>query len=878
MVPSRRVLYASCAVVGLVAAGGGGWVLADDFVISTPVTTTNGGNTVDGNDTITVTGTGSVTTAGTDGLFATGNDNTITNSGSVTTSGVNLDGIYAEDGNTITNSGSVTTSGSNVDGIYAEDGNTITNSGSVTTSGSNAEGIVAIGNNTITNSGSVTTLGPNSEGIYAEAGITMITNSGSVTTSGDSSYGIYAEDGATITNSGSVTTSDEFSAGIVGRDGNTITNSGSVTTSGDNSEGIDADDGNTITNSGTVTTSGDSSEGIDADGNNTITNSGSVTTSGDSSEGIDANDNNTITNSGSVTTLGDSSYGIYAEDGNTITNSGSVTASGNNSGGIRVINNNTITSSGSVTTSEDDSQGLRVFNNNTITNSGSVTTSGDDSEGIFAGDNNTITNSGSVTTSGESSEGIDADDNNTITNSGIVTTSGETAYGIFVFDNNTITNSGKVVSAQAQSFELNSNNTLILNAPSFIGGEIDLGTNTTVNIVSGPSHSILWDLSTGTMDGGAPTLSGPVPIFYNAATQQVATFDPTALSGSANALGDMTGNLSALMRQRLSASQAGGGEEADASFVSAYAASPEQSGNAAIDRIATAFQDSLGADTGWWVSGFGSYADYDGNAAALDHGFDHVGVAAGYDWQHSADLTLGAMVGYGMGSFDADSRFANAFDNSADGAFAAFYGRADFAHSMFVDFALSGGLLSHSDTRFVNDNLAPLGVSSASADYDSWWLAPEMTLGMAFSDVMGSRWSYIPSASLRYAMQSVDGYTETGPSAANATVSAHDIAVLETRLELAARRDFELATLSGHVVGRLGWQHRAAMGDDAVAITMIGQNNSVSTSTQDASAAYLGLDASMDIGDTASLALGAEYRLGDSVQAMRGMATLTIAF
>jgi hypothetical protein len=60
MVPSRRVLYASCAVVGLVAAGGGGWVLADDFVISTPVTTTNGGNTLGNGDSITITETGSI--------------------------------------------------------------------------------------------------------------------------------------------------------------------------------------------------------------------------------------------------------------------------------------------------------------------------------------------------------------------------------------------------------------------------------------------------------------------------------------------------------------------------------------------------------------------------------------------------------------------------------------------------------------------------------------------------------------------------------------------------------------------------------------------------------------------------------------------------
>lgn len=624
----------------------------------------------------------------------------------------------------------------------------------------------------------------------------------------------------------------------------------------------------TTTNGGNVLGNGDSI---------TITETGSIAPPFNDA-GISSNAGDiTVTNRGIIVV--DDADGIFLNNDDNVLNFGSITTSGFASRGIQVNDDGRIFNYGAITTSGNSSSGILADSDNEITNSGTILTSGDNADGIFVDFRNTIVNSGTISTAGDGAEGVALSDTNTLTNTGSILTSGSGAAAILAGFDHTVTNSGRIVSAQSNAIFFNGvDNVLNLYAPSFLGGRVFLGLNATVSIVSGPSHSILWDLSSGNMNGGAPTLSGPVPIFYNSATRQVATFDPTALSGSANALGDMTGNLSALMRQRLSTSQSGGGDAADASFVSAYAASPEQSGNAAIDRIATAFQDSSGADTGWWVSGFGSYADYDGNAAALDHGFDHVGVAAGYDWQHSADLTLGAMVGYGRGSFDTDSRFANAFDNSADGAFAAIYGRADFAHSMFVDFAVSGGLLSHSDTRFVNDNLAPLGISSASADYDSWWLAPEMTLGMEFSDVLGSRWSYIPSASLRYAMQSVDGYTETGPSAANATVSAHDVAVLETRLELAARRDFAFAALSGQVVGRLGWQHRSAMGDGGVAITMIGQNNSVSTSDQDTSAAYLGLDASLDLGAAASLALGAEYRLGDSVQAMRGMATLTIAF
>lgn len=909
MVMSRRVLYASCAALALTAASGG-WALADDFVVDAPSNQTNDGNTLDGEDTITITQTGSVAPpAGDEAVLATGDAVTATNLGTITTSGNDAHGIELVNDSIATNAGTITTVGDGARGITVNQNSSVENSGLITTSGAFGDGIFLGANSTATNSGTITVSGDGAEGIRIEvvtggivintgtitttgddngsgeaAGIDVtsgntILNSGAIMTHGDDAEGIHGENDNEISNSGTITTSHEGSEAIQVRDGNVVINSGTVATAEDGAEAIQVVDDNEVTNTGTITTHGDRSEGIWADTDNVIRNSGTIATSGADAYGIFTDSQNIVVNSGAVTTSGVDAEGIFVDSGNTVTNSGTIMVHGVGSAGIYLDDNNVATNTGSITTYERISQGFDLQDSNTVTNSGTITTFGLNSEGILGDLLNVVTNSGAISTSGEMAHGISLFDTNTVTSTGTVTTSGMDAAAIRVVQNNSVTNFGRLVSVQFQSIALDGpNNTLNLHAPSFLGGQINLGTNATVNIFSGPSHSILWDLSTGTMNGGAPTLSGPVPIFYNAATQQVATFDPTALSASADALGDMSGNLSALMRQRLSTSQMGGGEEANPSFVSAYAASDENPGTEATDRIATAFADTTQAAIGWWVSGLGSFAEHEGTAATLDHTSDHVGFVAGYDWQHSTDLTLGVMAGYGMGSFDTDSRFASSFDNSANGVFAAFYGRSGFAHSMFVDFALSGGLLSHSDNRFVNDNLAPLGVSSASADYDSWWLAPELTLGMDFDDVMGSHWSLTPSAGVRYAMQSVDGYTETGPSAANATVDARNVAVLETRLELAARRDFAFAALSGQVVGRLGWQHRSAMGDGGVAITMIGQNNSVSTSDQDASAAYLGVDASLDLGDAASLALGAEYRLGDSVQAARGMATLTIAF
>jgi outer membrane autotransporter protein len=515
--------------------------------------------------------------------------------------------------------------------------------------------------------------------------------------------------------------------------------------------------------------------------------------------------------------------------------------------------------------------GFVVDGNDTITiiDSGSITPPAGDAGLRATGTNNVLDNQGGITTTGDNTFGINARDDNTITNSGSISTMGDGATGIRAGNGNAITNSGRVISAQAESFFLGGDNTLNLLAPSFIGGEINLGDNTTVNITSGPSHSILWDLSTGTMSGGMPNLSGPVPIFYNAATQQVATFDPTRFAGSANALADLTGNVSGLVRRRLTG-------PASSSATSSHAlqapVSTEQNANAR-QRMDYAFDgSSASAGTGMWISAFGSTSEYDGGDGALDQNFDHVGLAIGYDTDISADLTLGGLVGYGWGTFGADSRFVESFDSDAEGLFAAIYGQKRMGGDFngFIDFSLTAGALSHSDQRFVNDNLAPLGVSYAAASYNSWLIAPELRVG---ADLGEGEWTYTPSAQLRYGLQSIDGYTETGLSAANAQVGGRNIGVLEARAELAASRQLDF----GSFTTRVGYQHREATGDGNVSVTMIGQTQQVGYDANTGGGLYLGADASINLPGNMSLDLSTEAVLGDA-QTVRGTASLTSSF
>jgi len=530
---------------------------------------------------------------------------------------------------------------------------------------------------------------------------------------------------------------------------------------------------------------------------------------------LDGNDSLSVTASGSISTTGSSGLGISATGGaNTITNSGTISTTGADGDGI-----------------------YATGGTNTITNSGTISTTGDDGDGIIAtGGTNTISNSGTISTTGNYGDGIIATGGtNTISNSGTISTSGYSGYGIYATSGaNTITNSGKIVSAQSYAIYFSgSGNTLNLNIPSFLGGGVYLGSGTTVNVVSGASNSVLWS-ATGTLTG-SPSLSGPVPIFFNASTKKIATFDPTGFAGASDVLADTTGNVSKLVHSRL---------------------------------------DGLG--NSWWMSGFGSAAKYDGTTATLERDYRHVGMALGYDTKVSPDLTLGALIGYGRGNFTADSSYARSFDNESNGGFAGIYGQQRW-QDMFVNVALSAGFLEHTDARFVNDNSASLGVSGSSASYTSRWVSPQATVGMNVD--LGDGWTAIPAAHLRYAWQSVKGYSETGGGDANAQVGGRTVQMVETRPELGVRKTLQLSSVGPLTVdGRVGGLYRSALGDNTVLLTMIDQSTQVATEMRDRSAAFVGMALSLDLRNNVTFKLHGETVFGGGMRSFNGLAMLSAKF
>jgi len=120
--------------------------LAEDFVIEGVVNVENGGNVLDGGDSLTVTETGAISTVGTDAVNGT-NGNDVVIDGVISSSGANSYGISLVGGvNSVLNNGVINTNGANGRGIQIEGDGDITNTenGLIATNDNSATAIKAV--------------------------------------------------------------------------------------------------------------------------------------------------------------------------------------------------------------------------------------------------------------------------------------------------------------------------------------------------------------------------------------------------------------------------------------------------------------------------------------------------------------------------------------------------------------------------------------------------------------------------------------------------------------------------------------------------------------------------------------------------------------
>lgn len=645
-----------------------------------------------------------------------------------------------------------------------------------------------------------------------------------------------------------------------------------------------------IVDTDTVVTNGDAGNVLDGGDSLIVTESGSITVSGAGEIGIDATgpDNIIIVN-GQVLVVGPAAtYGILSNgDGAQITVNGTVSTGigANQALEVRgansvIVNNGTIHS--------DDSQAIYISTTaagSMLTNTGTILTTDSGNQAVVFYSSGIAINSGLIMSTGDFDEAVDMAEGGVLENTGIIRATGLNAEAVSVRDGAIVTNSGRIISEQGEAFAVSDgsedDDTINLLAPSFIGGIIDFGTRdeagtqTTVNIVTGPSHSILWDID-GVIGNGAPNFSGTVPWFYDAVTQTVATFDPTLLASETAALGDLTSLLSQVGLGALDGVRpetAPGGNSAlgylptDGRQGAALAIDQAVKGEVVARRMNRA-----------WATVFGGQMTHEGGDTTLDADIDHLGFAAGYMWQQSPGLTLSAMAGYAFGNAAADSRWSASFDHDTHTMFTGLHGEHQFDGSVLdggeLRFGLTAGYQWIDHNRLVNDNLAALGESWVTAEYGGFFITPELA---ASTDIaMANGITLTPSAGLRYAAQWLDGYSESGAvnSAANATVEARYVGVLEANAELEASRDFDFGT----VAARIGYLGRWNGGDDAAGITLNGIGQDVASGYQALNASYVGATFRNDISGSAFVEFDGSYLIGDTSEGYTGRLTIGSVF
>ena len=740
-------------------------VFADVFVIENDTTLTNGGFVVDGDDTVTLANGVTITVTGDNnqGIEGTGDNNEVISNGDISTNGLGADGILLRgEFLTITNTGTVQTSGNESQGVFAQSSDegdiTITNSGGITTFGlvSHAiEGDADEGSVTIVNSGSLWTTGNFAAGIDGEAdGAVTISNSGDIVTEGEGSNGIYARTftcqgrplpctDSVIENSGNISTSGERADGILNESagGNaTIINSGDITVSAFGSDAIEnrgpgfLDELATalVVNSGTLTVL-DPGSGIrpgygirqtgSGDVSAVVENNGDISVTGFQGRGIENSASEAtamVTNTANITVTGDRAYGIRngASRGNPselfggdsiVFNSGTISVIGDLGNGVEFRNSSGhayLTNLGMISTDGTSSRAIDsdVGEGNVIVeNSGTISTLGNSSGGADLytdlGDV-TVFNSGSIQTSGTSSTALYAESNDGgayLTNTGTIETTGDNSDAVEIGgDFATVTNRGTISATGSGGLAVRffgSNSHLDLRDGSVILGEVGFGDQSTANVTFGAGLTGVVD-TTSTYTGA-----------HSSATGVSFVVDDKIYGAD---LGDLAGldqvyfDYGRLVQNALDASLT-----SDAAFGS------------------TAFQD------GTWVRVFAENALSTGTSDGTAVNSTSVGSIFGRDLGQ-----IGWFAGAGLSMINASSRTGQ--DTDAQMLFGGVYGATESLN----EFSVMAGLVFNQATRTVADGGLPSGTDTASDEYLSFFVSP----ALMFDDVLGER----SSVRLRY--------------------------------------------------------------------------------------------------------------------------------
>ncbi|ORU89841.1 MAG: hypothetical protein A6F71_02435 [Cycloclasticus sp. symbiont of Poecilosclerida sp. M] len=521
----------------------------------------------------------------------------------------------------------------------------------------------------------------------------------------------------------------------------------------------------------------------------------------------------------------------------------------------------TITEGGSVTTT---GTGVHAINSTgattTITNRGTITTTGSKSDGLYStGSNAKFTNNGIIKTIGSGSDGINSYDraheknkstqsavNAVITNSGIITTTGDEADGIRITGANAIIHNSGIISTTgtgatyAISGGIN-NSTLNLYAGSQIFGRIDLGGSTdsdTVNIYSGRGLGVSAAISfenTETLN----ILGNVVGSKFDTKTGKgFIGVDPTAEATRSVILSGLTSAIHQVVSQRMA-------QTANSSLLQR-------------DKPIT------------WIQAFGGTFERDSKSNVLAYDSDQIGFTLGHERQIHGG-TLGFIGGYAYS--DTDSADIKSFKTEVYNYFIGAYGGFSFVDAL-GDANLTGSALAgyskHENQRLVADNINRHDI--ATADIDSFFVSPSLTLSAAFS--VADKIEIRPFAAINYSVAWMDGYTEQGTTRADLKVDDRTLQTVSGRLQLASAC---LIDEGSEIELRAGVNSRHSFDDDTN-FSIKGNRFSYGADGNDNTAGFVGANFRVSTTNQLEIIADIEYAESDNETRLGGTVGLNYCF
>ena len=512
----------------------------------------------------------------------------------------------------------------------------------------------------------------------------------------------------------------------------------------------------------------------------------------------------TFSNSGTISNINQNGVGIYSRASQSWASTPSLISNFSNSGTISgaitgielgeltdtITNfNNTGTINGGITTGPYPGfAGINIYGDGTITNLNNA--------GTIAGKQRGIHNDGSIGTlnllngsvlSGQTGPAVYNSGNigsfnllagstltNGITNSGVITS---ISNGSSI---STITNSGTITTLINSGTIGTINNTgtigtlTLANGSTITGGINNSGTINILNLT-------ITGVTCGNYDVAIPSITGNQPNTVNVSglptdghsfsvtgNGRKASVDVSGFGANTDAIRHVSNSVARLANTNGLIDSIGAKATKHAN--SPYMLTSDLCADGAVAPAQVGNSD-------FWVRGFTGRNNVDASASTANYINTYSGGAVGVDRDWSEDVRGGVYIGAGtmknslgdgLGGTDTSLLFAGTYATKTWG-------------TTFAKVGLTGGRGSNTGTR----NIAGSTPETATADYKSWYVSPEVSVGRVYAlgQHLGGEVSVTPVLSARYVYATQDGYTETGATS-NLTMGSSHSTTVEERAEL----------------------------------------------------------------------------------------------